>query len=181
MNIVRIKIEKITDVENGIRLFSGEGRPGETFEDFFFMQQDGFISFPEENAQGLALVDGKLAVLIATDDPSKRPPGGPAIKFFYFNKTNYLKWDEDGNFELQTDNNVTINVTGDAEITANKVSIVSGVIKLGKGVFNKLLTAVFATSVHDTHTHTSSGPGSPSSPPIVPSGGQGQTSDTEGS
>lgn len=181
IQLVRTLITKITDVVGGIRLFTGSGREGETFEDMIYIQQAGFISFPNSKAQGLVMIDGQLAILIATDDSDRRPPGVEDERYFYFDKTNYVKWDPDGNFELTTTKKITVNATGNAVVTASKVSIKSGEVNLGNGTLKKLLTEDFTTGVHDTHFHTSGGPGSPSSPPVTPGGSLGQTADTKGS
>ncbi|MDR2551460.1 MAG: phage baseplate assembly protein [Desulfobulbus sp.] len=54
--------------EGAIKLFSGTGRPGESFTGREYFQHYGFTSSPLPGAEGILVNKGNHIVLIATDD-----------------------------------------------------------------------------------------------------------------
>lgn len=122
------------------------------------VQEYGFTSRPKPGAEAVVLFPGgsrDFGLVIAVDDRRYR-----------------LKSLQEGEVALYTDEGDAIHLKrgGTIEIkAASKVIVDSPSIEIGSGALQSALNGESFQALFNSHVHTSSPPGSPTSPPIVPS------------
>lgn len=113
-------------------------------------QQFGFTSVPVPGAEAIAVFVGGQrdhGVIISVDDRRFRVKSlGPGQTAIYDAFGSVIKLD-----------------------SAGKVSVEANLVELGKGTLEKVLNGETFQTWAATHTHNSSVPGAPTSPPIQPS------------
>jgi phage baseplate assembly protein V len=114
-----------TLIDGAVRLFSAEGRPGETFSKREFLQHYGFASAPKEEAELLIYVSGNVITAIGSDDRRYRLElaDGEAALYDWQGQKVHLKAGKE--IEISGCDVLTATANTSATLTAPTVTIVA--------------------------------------------------------
>lgn len=130
------------------------------------IQEYGFTSRPLAGADAVVVFPGgnrEFGLIVAVDDRRYRLKGLAEGEVALYT-------DEGDRIHLKRGGKIEISATSEVDVIASsKVVINSPAVEVGSGALEKALMGEAFQQFFNTHTHTSTSPGSPTSPPIAPS------------
>jgi len=158
----------ITNTAEGVlRKYSGTGRVGEIIANRRYMSHFGLINRPPDGAEGVFIRDGQVIICLADDYREGRISGEKGESGIYNIEGDYILLELGKTIKIYTGGKLQIDAETEVEINTPKCAIVSPVVELSDGAFQRLIDERFKT-LFDAHTHSgvTVGSGTTGTPPV---------------
>ncbi|MCE5274873.1 MAG: phage baseplate assembly protein V [Deltaproteobacteria bacterium] len=121
MTLVRTLISQVA--EGVIKRFSGSGRSNETFAAREYFQHYGFTSSPKAGAEGVAIVQGNVIYLIASDDRRYRVSLADGEVALYTDEGDFVHFKRGNLLHVSTGRALQIDAVQDVEINTARAVV----------------------------------------------------------